>query len=103
ARMIVDAIGGKLRPTGAQRQPDYSPKGFPDNQNSPPLLEDDTGIKLADLQHAARHEHAETLIDLLFRRTPIGWRAGLKREQIERAAQAVASVLGWDDERVRSE
>jgi glycerol-3-phosphate dehydrogenase len=76
---------------------------YPENQNSPPLLDDDTTVKLADLRHAAEREHATSLVDLLFRRTGAGWTATMGAQAATRAAEAVADILGWDDARIARE
>jgi glycerol-3-phosphate dehydrogenase len=60
-------------------------------------------FKLADLQHAARHEHVKTLIDLLFRRTDLGWTHAMGLKAARLAAEAVADILGWDAGRVDRE
>ncbi len=55
------------------------------------------------LHHAARHEHAETLVDLLFRRVPVGWQPDMGLDEARRAAGIVAGVLGWDAARIGRE
>lgn len=52
------------------------------------------------LRHAASHEHVETLVDLLFRRVPVGWRPDMGLGDARMAAETVASVLGWDEARI---
>jgi glycerol-3-phosphate dehydrogenase len=48
-------------------------------------------VRLSDLQHAVTHEHAVHLMDLLFRRTGLGWRHRFSDEEIERAASVLAT------------
>lgn len=51
----------------------------------------------AEFVHAARHEHARTLADLLVRRTPMAFEAGdAGRAAARRVAALVAPALGWD-------
>jgi glycerol-3-phosphate dehydrogenase len=51
----------------------------------------------AELVHAARHEHARTLADLLVRRTPVAFETrDAGRGAAPRAAALVGPVLGWD-------
>lgn len=102
-KMIAGAVGERLRPSGPAQPLSYAARSFPENQNSLPVLDDDPEIKLADLMFSAGQEHAMTLVDLLFRRTPLGWRPGMRRDSVQRAAEAVATVLGWDQDRVAAE
>ncbi len=96
-------VASKLAPSRPARPPSYAAAKFPENQNSPPLLDDDTAIKLSDLQFAARHQHATSLIDLLFRRVGAGWTATMGYAAAEKAAEAVAETMGWDKERTARE
>jgi glycerol-3-phosphate dehydrogenase len=100
---LAALVGSKLKPSRAPQQVSYSASKFPENQNSPPLLADDTSIKVADLQFAARQQHATNLVDLLFRRVGAGWTATMGHEAAERAAQAVAETMGWDGKRAERE
>ena len=79
------------------------PRRFPDNQDSPPLLDDDPTIKLADVTRAATEEHAQALRDVLFARTGVAWNRPLSLTEVTRAAQAMAEPLNWDEARVREE
>jgi glycerol-3-phosphate dehydrogenase len=100
---LATLVGSKLAPIRAPRPVSYASLKFPENQNSPPLLEDDTSIKLSDLQFAARDQHATNLIDLLFRRVGAGWTPTMGYAAAERAAEAVAETMGWDRERIERE
>ena len=48
-------------------------------------------------RHAVRHEHARDLAGILQTRLGAGWGRHLNRAELERAADAVANLLGWDD------
>jgi glycerol-3-phosphate dehydrogenase len=100
---LAALVASKLTPTRRSQPPSYAAARFPENQNSPPLFADDTEIKLSDLQFAARHQHAASLIDLLFRRVGAGWTATMGYAVAEKAAQAVAGTMGWDAERTARE
>lgn len=100
---IAAAVARRLRPSGTPQDLSYAPLLYPENQNSPPLLDDDTTVKLADLRHAASHEHATNLVDLLFRRTGAGWTETMAAAAASRAAEAVADLLGWDKARIERE
>ena len=81
----------------------FKPRPFPENQNSPPLLEEDAAVKLADLRYAAEHEHVENLVDLLFRRVGVGWSKTMGSHAARRAAETVSDILGWDQTRIAQE
>ncbi len=100
---VARAVARRIKPSRPPQALSYAARRYPENQNSPPLLDDDTTVKLADLQFAAEREHATNLVDLLFRRTGAGWTAGMAGRGAELAAAAVAGVLGWDDARVARE
>lgn len=57
----------------------------------------------AELVHGARNTMAITLEDLLRRRTPILILSRLDRDVIERAADVISPILGWDDRRRQRE
>jgi glycerol-3-phosphate dehydrogenase len=98
-REMAEAVALRLAPSAQPAAPDYTPRRFPDNQNTPPLLADDGRIKLSDLRHAAREEHGRTLSDILFRRVGVGWDCALSDDEVGRAAEAVGGELGWDRDR----
>lgn len=101
--LMVEAVRRKRKPSGAEQPVSYAARLYPENQNSPPLLMDDTAVKLADLRFAAEREQVTSLTDLLFRRTGVGWNRGNAIEGAERAAETVAETLGWNPERVAAE
>ena len=100
---ITRAVQRRLKPSRAPQQLSYKAILYPESQNSPPLLDDDTTVKLADLRYAADHEHATCLADLLFRRTGAGWTETMGAHAATRAAEAVADVLGWNEARIAQE
>lgn len=100
---VANAVAARLVPSGRPQTLSYAARRFPENQNSPPLLNEYTPVKLADLRHAAQHEHVTNLVDLLFRRTGAGWTATMAVGAAERAATLVADILGWDQARVAAE
>jgi len=100
---LTALVDSKLKPARARQTVSYAASSFPENQNSPPLLDDDTSIKVSDLQHAAQHQHGTNLTDLLFRRVGAGWSSTMGYDAAERAARAVAETMGWDNDRVERE
>jgi glycerol-3-phosphate dehydrogenase len=100
---LAALVARRIPPSRGPQEPSFEARSFADNQNSPPLCDDDTTIKLADLFFAARHEQVGTLIDLLFRRVGVGWSAGMGYDIAEKAAEAVAAELRWDRRRIAQE
>ncbi|HLI12074.1 MAG TPA: FAD-dependent oxidoreductase [Alphaproteobacteria bacterium] len=100
---IARVVARRIAPSRPAQALSYAAHLYPDNQNSPTLLDDDTTVKLADLRAAAAREHVTNLADLLFRRTGAGWTATMGAEAATRAAEAVADLLGWDQARIARE
>ena len=100
---MVELLQGRLRPSRTRQPVNYSARKFPENQNSPPVVADWTDAKLADLVFAARHEHATNFADLMFRRVGAGWTKTMGYAAADKAADAVASVYGWDAARTKKE
>lgn len=102
-RELATAVGRKLRPSGTPRPLSYAAAPAPEIRNSPALADDLPEVKLAHLQEAARREQPQTLVDLLFRRVPVGWTAHMGLAVAHRAAETVAPILGWSVERQADE
>lgn len=100
---LVELVEASVKPRRAAQAPSYAAQRFPEAPNSPPLLDGDGRIRLADLKHAATAEHAATLVDVLFRRVPVGWTEHMAAVDAVKAAEAVGMELGWDAERMRRE
>lgn len=100
---MVSVVKKRLAPSRPEKPVNYSARKFPDNQNSPPILEDWTEAKVADLVHAARKEHAVNLVDLMFRRVGAGWTSTMGYNAADKAAAAVGDVLGWDAAKTKQE
>ena len=96
-------IAKRVAPSGRPQNLSYAAKMFPENQNSPPLMDDHPSVKLADLRYSAEHEQPANLVDLLFQRTGVGWTATMGRDAARQAAETVADVLGWDADRIDGE
>lgn len=101
--VLTREIARRLAPSRPAQALSHAARRFPENTNMPPLEDGDPSVKLSDLVHAAQHEHAADLIDLLFRRTGTGWNAGMGAAAARKAAETVAETLGWDDARVEAE
>ena len=85
-KLLRDAVSRAIEPSGV-------PKHLPAAPTPPSDL----------LVHAARHEHAVNLADLLFRRVGLGWTATMGAETAESAARKVAHLMGWDEAKVARE
>lgn len=99
-REMVQTVSRAIVPSGPPQQADYTPRTFPDNPNSPPLVTGDPRLKLSDLAHAATDEHATTLADILISRTGAIYHNALSDDDLKRAAEAVSVHLGWDQAEV---
>ncbi len=100
---MVDLVRRKFKAGKSAQAVNYGARTFPDNRNSPPVVDDWTDAKLADLAYAARHEHATNLVDLMFRRVGAGWTSTMGFKAADKAAEAVADVYGWDAARTKKE
>lgn len=97
---IADRVGQSVTPRRRPQSLSHAARLFPEDAGSAPLDNEHPEIRVADLRHAAAHEHVRSLVDLLFRRTPLGWTASMGLGPARRAAESVADILGWDGQRV---
>jgi glycerol-3-phosphate dehydrogenase len=100
---MVELVRHRLKAARPAQVVNYGARKFPDNQNSPPVVDDWTDAKIADLVFAARNEHATSLIDLMFRRVGAGWTKTMGFDSAHKAAEAVAGIYGWDATRTKKE
>lgn len=61
------------------------------------------GENLAQVQFAIRNEMAQTLSDIMLRRTGLGLLGNPGKETINKIAALAAAELGWDDEKLANE
>jgi glycerol-3-phosphate dehydrogenase len=64
---------------------------------------DDCRLLKAEVLHAVDQEMAQTLSDVVFRRTEIGSAGHPGESMLERSAQMMGQVLGWSSERCQRE
>ena len=102
-RELLAAVRSRLSPSGSPQAPNYATHLAPGREGSPALLNDDDGVRIADLRYAAEHEQVTSLVDLLARRAGVVWTEHQGREAARTAADAVANLLGWDEARVERE
>ncbi len=93
---VVELVRGRLKPSSTPQQINYAARKFPDDRESTCVVDDWKEATFSDLVFAARHEHALSLVDLLFRRVGVGWTKTMGYDAAEKAAQTVAEVYGWD-------
>lgn len=67
------------------------------------VFDGETGAIAAEIVHAFRHEHAQTLIDCLMRRTMVGLNSTNGLSSVEKAAEIASLHLGWTEERAAAE
>ncbi|WP_233838915.1 FAD-dependent oxidoreductase [Paraburkholderia sp. ZP32-5] len=95
ANHILKAVKRKLKPSRGQAALNAGASRFKGGDANSAVFPDEPSISLDDLVDAARNEDATNLVDLLFRRTHLGWRHAMTRSAIRRAARAVAPEFGW--------
>jgi glycerol-3-phosphate dehydrogenase len=64
---------------------------------------DGTQVIKADIVHALRQEMAQTLADVIFRRTELGSAGIPNRVCLEKCAQIAGNEMGWDEDRRKRE
>ncbi|HEX9495172.1 MAG TPA: glycerol-3-phosphate dehydrogenase/oxidase [Candidatus Limnocylindria bacterium] len=92
------ATGGRPLPGAGGRAPERDALAAADPALAVSLCEHSEATG-ADVIHAARHEWAATLADVLLRRTAIGLSACQGLDCLEAVADLMAQVLGWTAER----
>ncbi len=100
---VLQAVEGKIRPSGSPQSLSYAPRIFSGNKNSPSLLGDCDQIRLSDVQHVAQNEHCYTLMDILCRRLGVHWTESMAFDAAQEAAEVAGAELGWNQERVDKE
>lgn len=102
-KRLVDAVSRVVRPSGTPRTLSYASainRGALDAGNR---HFSDGRIDLGLLADIAATERPRTLVDLLFRRTDLGWGPFLSYDDLRDIGVAVARVLDWDDDRLARE
>jgi glycerol-3-phosphate dehydrogenase len=100
---LADAVAQRLAPSREPRALSYKASGFS------AMLEGFDATTVAGsipdqlLREIAREEQVQNLEDLCLRRTKLGYEHDQGCDDIEKTAGAVAGVLGWDEQRTRSE
>ncbi|MEQ8291264.1 MAG: FAD-dependent oxidoreductase [Roseovarius sp.] len=95
-RKITEVLRKAFAPSGTPSTLSYRPRLPIENSNAQPIAEG-AGYTLADVRHAVRHEHARTLLDVLFRRSGVGLRHWFGDAEIARVAEEMGAELGWSE------
>lgn len=103
ARDMVQRVQRLLPLEGKSTDVSYEATAFPEKTNTLPLVPDHPEVTMGVLRHIAQHEAPAHLVDILFRRTNLGWQVQLPPDAIRCAAEAVADALNWDEDRVKME
>lgn len=95
-RELAGVIGRRVPPSRPRSNPDYTPAQCPEDPASAPLVAD-ASVKLSDVRHAVRAQHARTLMDALYRRVGLGWCCAFTPDELARAADVMGEELGWSE------
>jgi glycerol-3-phosphate dehydrogenase len=102
-QQIAARVARTLRATLTPRTLSHAARPFPRPEVRQPLSPEYPEVDVSDLIHAARHEHAHELADLMFRRVGLGWKPSMGLEVAERVARAIAPAMGWSDAEVSAQ
>jgi len=97
-RLVLDAVSSQLSPSKPAGRVDYTPFAFSKTDNSASFTSDEPDIRVADIETSVTSEYAQSLADVLIRRTGFAWRRNLTRDEVEKAAQIIAPHLDWSAE-----
>lgn len=101
-RQVTAMLRASLTPSAEPSTLDYRPRLPIGNSNSR-LIADGAEYTLADVRHAARSEHARTLLGVLHRRSGFGLRHDFNDEEIACVAEEMGKELGWSEADRRNE
>lgn len=100
---VVRRVRALLPASRAARAPSYAAVEPPGEAGSPPLANSGGSPRAAAVRRAVEQEQAESLVDIMFRRTGAGWSETMGRESAERAARILGEIKGWAPERIARE
>lgn len=103
-REAVARMSALFAPRRARQAPSYEAVDLsPPADDSPALLNSDPTLRVSAVRRAVEAEKAESLVDILFRRTRAGWSESLGREAAEPAARIIGEIKGWSAQRIEEE
>lgn len=94
SKRLVELYGSRAR--GIARR-------MADDRDMREVLDEESGLTAAEVAFVMEEEFAESLTDILARRTMVGIGPTLPDETIERVARAASGIRNWSDERTDSE
>ncbi len=101
-REVAAALRAALEPQGIPTVLDYAPH-LPLEDTNSARITPEIGYTLDDVRRAVRHEHARTLMDVLYRRSGAGLRHEFSEDELTRVADVMAEELDWPDAQVAAE
>lgn len=101
-KAVAALRSSNIKPSGSARPLEFGAKLMPHaaGRNNTAF---DSAITEADIKYAVEREQAQTLSDILFRRTGHGWSADMGRKIVHSAADMLGAHNGWTKERVDEE
>lgn len=101
-REVAAILRASLTPEGKVTDLSYAPRLPKKGANSPSIA---PGIcyTLSDVRHAAQHEHAKTLMGVLYRRSGAGLRHVFDDDEVVTVARVMGDELGWSDSKIGAE
>ncbi|MCA0025724.1 FAD-dependent oxidoreductase [Mesorhizobium sp. B263B1A] len=97
-QLALTALGKGLAPSRPSQQPDFASRSVP-RETGNSSRED----KLSIMQRGVESEHAETIDDLLVRRSGLVWNDDPLGEDVDLAAEVLAKARSWSAQRKRQE
>lgn len=88
-RIFAETVGKRLSPRRPAQEVSYAPHVAAEPRNAPRLVAEEPGVTLDDVRRAVNDEHAITLMDVLYRRTGLGWRRNFTEEEVRKAAEVL--------------
>jgi glycerol-3-phosphate dehydrogenase len=97
-QLVLAALGEKLAPSRLNKESEFASGAVP-RENGARSREE----KLAVLQRAVENEYAETIDDLLVRRSGLIWNDNPLGEDVDLAGEVLAKARSWSADRERQE
>lgn len=102
-REVVRTLRQQIEPSRTAQPLSYTPHLPVENSNTARIVQANDAYHLEDVHNAVRQEHAQSLFDVLYRRTEIGWHHTFEPDELDRVADVMADELGWSPEQRAAE
>ena len=100
---LAEEVSKRIAPTGKAQQLSYYPSEVTQQMAFETQNFSTDEVSSATLKQIVETEQPSNLIDLLFRRSDMGWNGDHSRSRVESIAANMAQVVGWDDARKQNE